>query len=135
MCALAARPPVRSVGADGGAGFAPCDAGHETVSPLRDRLDDPRFLGIVVEKLPQVRDRSAQDRLRDEPAAPHVVEDLVLRHDLVRVLRQIDEEIHEPGPQVAHFARPADPVQARLDEPAADTKRLARERRIHGWRL
>ncbi len=47
----------------------------------------------VAECVPELGDRRLERRFRDELAGPHRCEDLLLRKDLVRVLREDHEQI------------------------------------------
>jgi hypothetical protein len=60
---------------------------------------------------------------------------LVLRDDLVLVRCEVNEEIHEPGPQMVDLLCARRPVQGGLDERIAETKGPARARGFHGPRL
>ena len=104
---------------------------QEAVPALGDRLDVPRLIGVIVEQLSQISDRAAQDGFGDKPLLPDAVEDLVLGDDIVRMLRQEDQQVHQPGPQVPDGAVPGDPVEGRLDEPVAQREHRAGGGRFH----
>jgi hypothetical protein len=55
------------------------------------RLDDPLLRTVVTDGAARRLDARRQRRLADEPVAPHVVEQLVLRDDPVAVLDEIGE--------------------------------------------
>ena len=127
------RIPFRAAGARAVARLL--HGGHHAVSPLGDGLDELRMPDVIAEQLPKFRHRAAQQRLGGKTLVPHVLEDLVLGNHSARVLRQEDQEIHQPRPQMVHFICASEPAEAGLDEPVAKMERPAVCGRVHDRRL
>jgi len=101
------------------------------LSRISAALSPPGYAGLP----PELRHRPAQNRLSDVTLVPHVFENLVLRDDLVRVFREVDEEVHEPRPKMVDLVRTAHPVEAGLDQPVAQMKVPVGGSDRHGPRL
>jgi hypothetical protein len=56
------------------------------------RLDEPRLLRVVREGAANLAHRHLQDRVADVNAGPHDVQQLVLRHDPVRMADEVVQD-------------------------------------------
>ncbi len=109
------------------------DGLHEPVAALLDRLDVRGALRVVAERLAELRDGAGQGRVGDELLGPHGVDDRLPRDDLPGPAREQREHVHGLGAEVNDRVPAGQPVQARLDEPLADTHHASRAvLRVHG---
>ena len=94
----------------------------EPVAPLRNRLDVLWGALAVTERAPQVGNRPGQGRLRDEPAPPHGVDDLVPRDHVTSTAGQKGQEIHHLRLEMPEGLAVADVITSGSREPAAHAK-------------
>jgi hypothetical protein len=73
------------------------DVGDEPVAAAVDRLDDPLVSSGVADRPADGLDAARQRRLRDEPIAPDLVQQLGLGHDPVPVAHQVREDVEHLG--------------------------------------
>ena len=91
------------------------DRGDQPVPALRDGLDDPRMLRIILEQTPQLGDRTGEHIIADRGVGPGGLEQPLLRHHLAGALRETQEHQHDLGFEACRAARARHAVERWLD--------------------
>ncbi len=92
---LVPQPGESSTG--GALGRFGANLGDELVPAAVHRLDDTLGGAVVADRPPGRLHPRGEGRLRDEPIAPDLVEQLLLRHDAVPMLDEVTEELEHLG--------------------------------------
>jgi hypothetical protein len=67
------------------------DFADEAKSALMQRADQSLIVAVVAQSAPRRTDSGAERRLRDDAAVPNRLDQLVLAHDPVAVLNEVNE--------------------------------------------
>jgi len=97
---------------------------------LGDGFHECGHLGIVTEDAADLGDAVAQAFFGDVDVAPDVALQVLARHDVPGVLRQLDQYLHCLRAEVGYPPVALDAVQLRLHEPAADAEIAWRHRNL-----
>ena len=76
----------------------------EPVAAPRQRLDHPRLVGGIAERLPDVGDRPRQRVLGDVHVGPEAIEQLLFRSDRAVALDHVNEDLDQPRRQFDRVA-------------------------------
>jgi hypothetical protein len=72
---------------------------EQAVADLRQRFDVARVAGIVAERRPELGDGAREDLVVHHPPRPDVFEEVSRPHDLSRLGREPQEDVHEKRPE------------------------------------
>jgi hypothetical protein len=79
-----------------------------------------RSIGIVLERLTQLRHRARERRFAQGIGAPDAVDERVLGEDLARTLRHEHEQVHDFRTNMNGLALSGETVRGGFDQPVAE---------------
>ena len=93
----------------------------EPVAAPANVADEALLRPIVADRPPDLLDPGGERGLRDEPIAPHLVEQLLLGHDPLAMRQQVGEHVERARLEVLHSPLTADFAGGHIDSAVAET--------------
>ena len=93
----------------------------EPVAAAADVADEALLRAVVADRPADLLDPGGQRGLRDEPIAPHLVEQFLLGHDPLAVRQQVGEHVERSRLEVLHPPVEADLAGGHVDGAVAET--------------
>jgi hypothetical protein len=79
------------------------------------RPDEDLIVSVVAKRAPGAIDSAGERGLRDDPAIPDLLDQLILADDPVMVTHQVDDEIENLGLNMERFPKPAQLLLAEVN--------------------
>ena len=99
----------------------------QPIPALRHRLDVPRLLRVVVQRLPQLGDRRRQRRFADEPSLPGDVQQFLFGDHFRWPAREGKEHVDHLRPKPPNRVVTGHDASGRIDAPVADLEHADEE--------